>query len=129
MLGILLIVSLFHVCIIFKIISYEIAWGGRLKNDAEMYVFESISIFINLFLLLVLLMKGNFIKYKFSSKFIKIILWIFLVLLIGNTIGNLFAKTNLEKFFALLTFISSILIGVIIKTKNVYLVGKDEFHP
>jgi hypothetical protein len=47
----------FHLCIIIKIIPYNIAWGGRLKNDTEMYVFESFSILINLILMAVLLMK------------------------------------------------------------------------
>jgi hypothetical protein len=47
---ILFSVILFHICIIFKIIPYNIAWGGRLTNDNEMYVFECISILINAFL-------------------------------------------------------------------------------
>ena len=51
-------VSLFHSTILIKIIPYEITWGGKLKNDAEMYLFESISILINLFLTYVLLIKG-----------------------------------------------------------------------
>ena len=54
-LGLLLAVILFHICIILKIIPYNIAWGGRLTNDAEMYVFETISILINIFLSIILL--------------------------------------------------------------------------
>src|SRR5690606_25568052 len=96
-LGLLIAVILFHTAIISKIIPYDIAWGGRLQNDSEMYVFETISIFINLFLGLVLLMKANYIKFQFNKKTIDIILWIFLVLFALNTIGNIFAKTNLEK--------------------------------
>ncbi len=59
MLLLITTVTIFHFCIILKIIPYEITWGGRLKNDSEMYVFESLSILINTFLILTLLIKGN----------------------------------------------------------------------
>ena len=120
-LGLIAAVILFHICIIAKVIPYDIAWGGRLTNDTEMYVFETISIFINVFLSWILLMEGNFIKFKFSSKTIHIILWVFFGLFVLNTIGNIFAKTNFEKFFAVLTGLSAILIWNIKqqeKTKN-----------
>jgi hypothetical protein len=117
-LGILIAVILFHVCIMLKIIPYQITWGGRLKSDAEMYVFESISILINLFLSLVLCMNGDYISYKFSDKFITVVLWFFVILFAANTLGNLFAKTNLEKTFALLTLISSFLLWQIVRSKK-----------
>jgi len=118
LLGLLFSVILFHICIIVKIIPYNIAWGGRLTNDNEMYVFESISILINLFLSWLLLMKGEFVQFKFPNKTINLILWIFFALFILNTVGNLFAKTNFEKLFALLTGLSAILIWNILKHKK-----------
>lgn len=114
-LGLLFSVILFHICIMLRIIPYNIAWGGRLTNDNEMYVFETISILINVFLSWILLMKGDFVKFKFSENAVKIILWTFFGLFILNTIGNIFAKTNFEKFFAILTGLSAILILNIIK--------------
>jgi hypothetical protein len=118
LIGLLFSVILFHICIIVKIIPYNIAWGGRLTNDNEMYVFESISILINLFLSWLLLMKGEFVQFKFPNKTINLILWIFFALFILNTVGNLFAKTNFEKLFALLTGLSAILIWNILKHKK-----------
>ncbi len=117
-LGLLILIVLFHLCIITKIIPYDITWGGRLTNDIEMYIFETISILINVFLSWVLLMKGNFVKYKFSNQLVNVILWIFFAIFILNTIGNIFAKTFFEKFFAILTGISAILIWNIIKQKK-----------
>jgi hypothetical protein len=108
----------FHLCIIIKIIPYNIAWGGRLKNDTEMYVFESFSILINLILMAVLLMKKRGITCYTKENLVDIILWFFLVLFILNTIGNLFAETNFEKLFSILTLISAILIWVILKNKK-----------
>ena len=117
-LGLLFSVIIFHICIIMKIIPYNIAWGGRLTNDNEMYVFESISILINLFLSWVLLMKGEFVQFKFHTKKVNRFLWIFFGLFILNTVGNIFAKTNFEKLFALLTGLSAILIWNILKHKK-----------
>ncbi|GGG13606.1 hypothetical protein [Pontibacter amylolyticus] len=111
-------VTVFHFCIIFKIIPYEITWGGRLKNDAEMYVFESVSILINIFFIFTLLMKGSYIKQVLSVRTVNVILWVFLILFGLNTIGNLFAKTNFEKLFAVLTLAFSVLVWIILKAKN-----------
>ncbi|MCA6437172.1 MAG: hypothetical protein IM600_17065 [Bacteroidetes bacterium] len=116
--ALLLLVVVFHLCVLIKLIPYNIAWGGRLTNDAEMYVFESVSILINLFLIWVLLMKGAYLKFSFSTKTLTIILWIFFSLFVLNTIGNLFAKTNFEKTFSLLTAVSALLIGFILKKEK-----------
>lgn len=109
-LAILFSVIIFHICIMVKIIPYSITWGGRLTNDNEMYVFESISILINALLCWLLLMKGQLINYKISEKIVNVILWIFFGIFVLNTIGNIFAKTTFEKSFAFLTAISAILL-------------------
>ena len=107
-------VILFHLCILLKMIPYEITWGGRLKNDAEMYVLEAISLLINLFLCFTLLIKGKYISEVLPLKIVNIILWGFLILFGLNTIGNIFAKTNFEKYFTILTLANAFLIWIIL---------------
>jgi membrane protease YdiL (CAAX protease family) len=119
MLGLLSMAILFHLLIIVEMIPYKIAWGGKLQTDGQMYVFEGFSILINLFLLFILLIKGKYIKPQLSERTIKIVLWIFLILFILNTIGNLFANTHLERIFALLTLIFSFLIWIVLRPKVV----------
>lgn len=114
-LGMQMLLIIFHLCIVLKIIPYDITWGGRLTNDAEMYQFESISLFIILFLCLTLLIRGNYIKQYISEKATTIILWIFMFLFALNTIGNVLATTVLEKFFTILTLFSCILIWFILR--------------
>ena len=118
MLVIIGLVTLFHLALILKIIPYDIAWGGRLTNDTEMYVFESASIIINLFLGFTLLIKGEYINQLLSEKVVNIILWAFVILFALNTVGNVLAKTNFEKYFTILTLTSSILIWRILKAKK-----------
>ena len=117
-LSIVVAVTIFHFSILFKIIPYEITWGGRLKTDSEMYVFELISIVINLILGTTLLIKGNYLKQIIRLSVVNIILWIFLILFGLNTIGNLFAETALEKSFSILTLALSILIWIVLKAKD-----------
>jgi hypothetical protein len=111
----LIAVTVFHLCIITGIIPYDITWGGRLKTDQEMYVFEAFSLFLNMVLILAVLIKGKLIKPIISERIANIILWIFFGLFALNTIGNLLAETNLEKYFALLTLSSCFLIWMILK--------------
>ena len=83
-----------------------------------MYVFEIISILINLFLGFVLLIKGNYLKKLIPTKAMNIILWVFLFIFGLNTIGNIFAESLFEKSLSLLTLIFTYLIWTIIKKNN-----------
>ena len=84
MLGILFLVIVFHTLILTQIIPYTIVWAGKLKTTNEMFVFEIISIFINLFIVLILLLKGGLIKNNFSNKLLNGILWVFIILFFQN---------------------------------------------
>ncbi|RPA66910.1 hypothetical protein EF405_18915 [Cyclobacteriaceae bacterium YHN15] len=110
LIGITVAVLVFHFLIVLKIIPYDIAWGGRLQSDQEMYAFESFSIVVSLFFIYVLAQKGNFVKAVFSDKTLSVILWIFFGLFVLNTIGNILAKTTFEKWFALVTLINAMLL-------------------
>ena len=118
LLSIIIAVTVFHLCILLKIIPYDITWGGRLTNDTEMYVFETFSIGLNLILGLALLIKGNFIKQFLPIKVVNVALWVFLVLFALNTVGNLVAKTNFEKAFSILTLALSVLLWMVLRKKK-----------
>jgi hypothetical protein len=115
MLYLITAVILFHICIVLRIVPYEITWGGRLQNESEMYIFEAISIAINLFLISILLIKGEYFRAFISMKIINVLLWIFFVLFGLNTVGNILAETNFEKSFTILTLAFSILIWIILR--------------
>lgn len=115
-LGLLTAVIVFHTLIIAQIIPYEIVWAGKLNSVNEMYVFEIISILVNILLITVLLLKGNYIKHTISNKILNGILWFFVLVFTLNTVGNLLAKSLFEKaVFTPLTLISALLIWIIIR--------------
>ena len=115
-LGLLSLIILFHLAILIKLIPYDTTWGGRLKSDQEMYLFEGISILLNLFLVLILLIKGAFIKAIIPIKVVNILLWIFFSLFALNTIGNFFADNTFEKWMSLLTLIFVFLLWKILRS-------------
>jgi hypothetical protein len=111
----LLAVIVFHFVILLKIIPYTIAWGGRLQNDGEMYLFETISILINLLLIFLVCMKTRRMSSFLPMKVVNGGLWFFFGVFILNTVGNLFAQTTFEKCFSLLTALFAFLIWKLLR--------------
>ena len=118
LIGISVFATIFHLLILTRVVPFEITWGGRLKSVEEMYVFETLSISINSFFMFILFQKGEYVRYFLGKNTVNIILWVFFTIFVLNTIGNVFAKTNFEKFFTILTLLNSILIWLINKPTN-----------
>ena len=108
-------ILLLHVAIVTKVIPYEIAWGGKLKSDTQMYLFESISILVTLLLGIILLIKGNYVPLFIPISIVNALLWVFFVLFGLNTAGNLLAETWYEKSLSVLTLCITFLIWKICK--------------
>ena len=113
--AILSVVVLFHLLILIKVIPYENVWGGRLKTDEEMYLFEVISIVLNLALIGIVWLKSRGKR----EKLVNIILWIFFGIFSLNTIGNLLAVTTFEKYFSIVTLLLAwLLLSLLIKRRQ-----------
>ena len=101
---------MYHLLIITGIVPYEATWGGRLKSKAQMYRFEAISIGVNLFLLLIVFIKGRYLKMINPGKAINILLGIFAVIFALNTLGNIFSTNIWEAIiFTPVTLVFSVL--------------------
>jgi hypothetical protein len=110
------VVILFHILVMAGVIPFTYIWGGKLTSKEEMLTFESVSVLINLFIITVILLKGNFIPNQLPVKWLNAIIWFFVIVFSLNTIGNLFAETSLEMIVGgALTFISALLCYRIVK--------------
>ena len=119
MFFILGLVILFHLFIYFEQIPYDKVWAGKLNSVEEMKSFETFSIIINVFMMIIFNIKYKQLESKKRNKAIDIIIWIFALLFGLNTLGNLFAQHTLELIFGtLLTLISTILCVIIVKNEN-----------
>ena len=103
-------VLVFHIMVLTGVIPYAIVWAGKISTAAEMRKLEVISILVNAFSIIILLLRANHIKNKIPVKILNAIIWLLVVLFSLNTIGNLFAESQFELyFFTPLTLISAIL--------------------
>lgn len=113
------LIILFHLCILGGFIPYENVWAGRIENDEQMIVFESISIAVNLIYIGLVSQKNRSKKSVIPKNIIQIGLWVFVILFSLNTIGNLFAVSIYEKLIATpLTFILAFLTWRIVAEKK-----------
>ena len=94
--GILSIVLGFHFLVLIQLIPYEFTWAGKLKSVDEMYKFEGVSIFLNLFLIWIVAMKAGFIKAIIPLRFLSYFILAMSIVFLLNTIGNLFAVKSFE---------------------------------
>lgn len=96
----------YHTLIVTRIVDFKNVWGGQLQTIEQMYTFEAISIAVQVLLLWFIL---SFKIAKGVGKRFYINLFFSLALLmLLNTVGNVFAKTDFERFmFAPLTLMAS----------------------
>ncbi len=113
-------ILIFHFLIYAQIIPYDQVWAGRLNSVEEMKSFETFSILLNVFMLIVLIIKYKQLERGKRNKVVDILIWLFVALFALNTLGNLFAKSMIELILGtLLTLISSILCFIIVKKPKV----------
>ena len=104
----------FHLSIIIGILFFDFApvdylWGGRMETATELLAFEIISLAVMSICLLVVLIRAEIIKISFLMGLSRIILWFLTFMFLLNTVGNLLAETNFEKFLAIITAMLTVL--------------------
>jgi cation transport ATPase len=101
-----------HILILFQIIPYHFVWGGRLNSSTNLYIFETISITVQILFLFVIVVKAGYMFKGQFNRLVNIGIWAMFVLMILNTIGNLASNsffetiimTPITAFLALLLF-------------------------
>lgn len=110
---------IFHLCIVFHLIPYEVVWGGLLSGDSEMYTFELIAIFLTLVFLLALIRKRGDLRNLIPERLANTMLWGYLIFFGFNTIGNLLAPTMTEQLLSLVTIAMVGLLWIVLRHKPV----------
>jgi hypothetical protein len=108
-LAILFLVTVFHLLVITGIIPIDIVWGGNLRGKQQLWLMESVSIAMNMVMMLFVLAYAGIIGMKPGTTTVKVGFWIMFVLFALNTLGNILAKKPMETFvFAPLTLLLSL---------------------
>ena len=80
LLVILSLVTVFHLLVLMGIIPFEIVWGGRLQNIDQMIVFESVSLFVNIIMIVVVVLHTGHFKVRPDQRITTVILWLMTIL-------------------------------------------------
>ena len=111
-----LLISFYHLLILTQLIDFKMVWGGKLHTKTEMFQFESVSLIINIIIIVFL-----FFDYKkdLINKWILIVYWLLAIMFVLNTLGNSISSNFYEKIiFTPITFFSSISCFMLIKHKK-----------
>ncbi len=101
------IALLMHILILLKIMPHHFTWGGQLKSERDVIIFESISIVIQILFIIIIAAKAGYIfKGKFQRT-VNVSIWILFGIMVLNTIGNLVSISSLETI--VMTPITSVL--------------------
>lgn len=108
--GISAFAFIYHILILTQIVDYKNAWGGQLQTLEQMYVFEAISLTLQILFVGIIYVKASTEKDKLAYKVSKFLTFVIAFLFLVNTLGNIFAVELFEKVvFTPLTLIASIL--------------------
>ena len=100
---------IYHALIIIQVIPYANAWGGRLPNIESMYVFETISVLMQVIFLTIAVLKHRHVGGKKTQKVLSTLLFGLSALLLLNTVGNIFSTSVFEAIvFTPLTLVMSV---------------------
>lgn len=106
--GIMGLTIIFHILILTGVIPYDITWGGRLKTHADMIRFETVSVLINITVILIVAAHMRWLPFRIDRRTTRLAMWLMVVMFSVNTLGNLFAQTLMEKSFGILTLLLAI---------------------
>ncbi|MEQ8303104.1 MAG: hypothetical protein RIB47_06910 [Cyclobacteriaceae bacterium] len=109
-LSILGIIVVFHLSVLSGLLPNDIVWGGKLEDESQLIKFEIASVVLNVFMILIIAIRGQYIKVRIPEKMLAILIWLMTILFALNTIGNLFANTLTEAIiFTPITFVLAVL--------------------
>lgn len=110
LLALLSVLLIFHFLVIAGVIPFGIIWGGKLENYSQVLVYESVSIGINLIMILVVSVNAGFIKFTGKRILVRVSLWVMFFLFLLNTLGNFTSQNQFERVvFGPLTLVISFL--------------------
>ncbi|MHA8097905.1 hypothetical protein VR479_01255 [Aquirufa aurantiipilula] len=94
--GFIFLAILFHLLVMAGLVPPDIVWGGRLQSQDELIKMESISLFILVFMALIIAIKARWIFINIT-KVTDYVIWLIPLLFFLNNWGNLQALNAMER--------------------------------
>lgn len=90
------IAVLMHVLILLHILPYDFVWGGQLKSEEDLILFETISIVMQILFIFIIAAKAGYVLKGKFRKTINAGIWVLFGIMVLNTIGNLASASGFE---------------------------------
>lgn len=112
--------TIFHIFALLQVVPFQYLWGGRLGSVKEMYLMESVSLFVTAFFLGSSFLYVRYLNQGLVPLWIRIVFGFVGTIFLLNTIGNLVAVTDLETLLAtpVTAIISIICFSLVSKYEN-----------
>lgn len=109
LLILLALLVVFHLLVITGIIPFGIIWAGKINNRTQLLRMESISLVVLALAMLLVASKMGYLTFIDNPAVVNGGMWVLFGFFLLNTLGNLTAKSTLEKYgFGALTFLMSL---------------------
>jgi len=99
---------LFHLAIVvgmllFDYVPIDFLWGGRIRSAEQFLLLEGVSLIVQVVCLLLTIIKAGYLKLEKLTTIAHRGMWVLFAIFTLNTVGNLLAKTTVEKAFTVVT--------------------------
>jgi len=109
LLILLVLLVVFHLLVIAGIVPYNIVWAGKINNRTQLLRMESISLVVLALAILLVTLKMGYLTFLNYPAVINGGMWVLFAFFLLNTLGNLTAKSPVEKYgFGTLTLLMSL---------------------
>jgi hypothetical protein len=99
----------FHLLVIAGVIPYSVVWAGKINSRTQLLRMESISLVVLVLAILLVALRMEYLTFLSYPAVINGGMWVLFVLFLLNTLGNLTAKSPIEKYgFGTLTLLMSL---------------------
>ena len=85
-----------HVLILLNVFPYDFVWGGRVKSESDLIIFESVSIVVQTLFISIIAIKAGYIFRGKFKRTVNVGTWVLFGIMVLNTIGNLLSNSGLE---------------------------------
>ena len=109
LLILLALLVVFHLLVIAGIIPYNIVWAGKINNRTQLLRMESISLVVLALASILVALRMEYLTFLNYPSVINGGMWVLFAFFLLNTLGNLTAKSPIEKYgFGTLTLLMSL---------------------
>jgi len=85
-----------HLLVLFRVIPYQMVWGGQIKDASSLLLFETIALIVTVLFLITVALRTGCIRTQRLKKAARVGMWIMFVYFLLNTIGNLASNAATE---------------------------------